>query len=183
MTVEIDVPITQDIIGGILEQLDYDVPRTDIDTVMYHVFDTLITDIAEGETEWPVDTGYSIASFFTDGYRLYNYADYAIYVEGNTSAIANYVHANIHELVEIAADLSGAPKQVSEARIDFAQLAADVFATVVAPEIIDLATPVDSNLIVRAGVLNLSRINRRLVRAYRPRGYRDYIFRDSPRDG
>ena len=122
MTVRIDVGITNSRLRMVLDRLGAErVPTFDI---RYHVFDTLAEDIRAGEARWPVDTGFSRASFFTDGTYLMNHADYAKYVKKGIRALRNYVRQNLVRIVELALDIIGFQR---ESRLSLARLIATEF--------------------------------------------------------
>jgi len=54
--------------------------------IMRRVLNILINDIKQGRVRWPVDSGYSIRNFYTDGMRLLNYASYAPAIESGKRA-------------------------------------------------------------------------------------------------
>ena len=105
MPVRINVGITNARLRSALDRLGAErVPTLDI---RFHVVDTLAEDIRAGETGWPVDTGFSRDSFFTDGSYLMNHADYAIYVRTGLRALRTYVRNNLVRLVELALNIIG----------------------------------------------------------------------------
>lgn len=80
-----------------------------VDNVESEFYLILAADLVDGESDWPVATGYSQASFYACGEALCNHASYAPYVEGNTGAVENYVSGNIDDLIERAIEFSGIP--------------------------------------------------------------------------
>ena len=122
MTVRIKVGITNAKLRMGLDRLGAEsVPTFDI---RFHVFDTIAEDIRAGETGWPVDTGFSRASFFTDGTYLLNHADYAKYVKTGLRALRNYVRRNLVRIVEFALEIIGFQR---ESRLSLARLIATEF--------------------------------------------------------
>ena len=81
-----------------------------ITDIVDEFFLLLAADLSDGESEWPVDTGYSEASFYADGDTLQNHASYSIYVEGNTGAVESYVADNVEDLIQRALDFVGIPR-------------------------------------------------------------------------
>ena len=90
------------LIAGELDRLD-DFPAG----LVYEVAVNAVRDIRAGRSRWPVDTSFSQQNFFAeiDG-SIWNNADYAKYVEGNTNAIHDYLRENIGNLIPEAAALA-----------------------------------------------------------------------------
>ena len=132
----------------------------------------LIADIRSGETDWPVDTGYSQSAFFQRGKALWNAADYARALESGKrrggkqlprfqhAFIQRYLERELVNIVQAALDVIEAqPRGAEEPRQSGLLRAASLYQA--AGLIIASPTP-------RAGFLALSRDNRRLLRTFRP---------------
>ena len=109
-----EIDFNYDVLGAIedaLAQSGYPRYRLDREAslVLDVFFDILADDLVDGESDWPVATGYSQASFYACGAALCNHAPYAPYVEGNTGAVEDYVSGNIDDLIERAIEFSGIP--------------------------------------------------------------------------
>ena len=110
---EIDIGIdAESAIASRLESDGYDealIPDIIAD-IVDDFFILLASDLVAGESDWPVDTGYSQASFYADGDTLQNFASYSIYVEGYTGAVEDYVSNNFDDLVDRALELAVIPR-------------------------------------------------------------------------
>lgn len=104
-----------------LEDRDYDdsVISAIIEDIIEEFFIILAADLVDGESEWPVDTGYSQASFYADGATLQNDAPYSIYVEGYTGAVAAYVAGNVDDIIERALEFAGIPRPTATRQTSF----------------------------------------------------------------
>lgn len=96
---------------SLLQHKGFDNPRALWNRIRDDFMILLCNDISDGKTAWPVDTGYSKASFYASDGRLYNHASYAPDVEQSTNAIASYIDNNLHELTDRALDFCGLPLQ------------------------------------------------------------------------
>lgn len=72
-------------------------------------FEILAADLRDGRSDWPVDTGFSRASFYGNRRGLFNHADYSIYVEGNTGAVKRYVRSQWRRLMARVLRQAGYP--------------------------------------------------------------------------
>ena len=81
-----------------------------VDDILEDWYRILAQDLRDGESDWPVDTGYSQASFYADGDTLQNYASYAFYVENNTGAVNDYVATEFDSILDRALDLAVIPR-------------------------------------------------------------------------
>ena len=136
--------------------------------VRYEVYNILIDDIRAGETDWPVATGFSRDSFFTDGKTLENEAPYAEVLERRRGPktyrahpIRRYVERHLGMIVQLALDIIGAMPRRAQARAEPFSLA-QAIALATLPVI--PVTPFDVTF------ATLSAQNRRLLRAYQPLG-------------
>ncbi len=110
---EIDVGV--DVEGAIESRLERDGYQDSLiadilDDIIDDFYILLAQDLVAGESDWPVDTGYSEASFYADGDTLQNFASYSIYVEGYTGAVQDYVTSNMDDLIDRALDLAVIPR-------------------------------------------------------------------------
>lgn len=140
------------------------------------VFNALVSDIRAGETRWPVDTGFSRASFFTDGRTLRNEAPYARFLEYKSKkhkrAIRDYIDRNLRDLVLAALELINAsPRDPSQPQDTFELASAGADEALLASSI-DLYSPSPT-------YGDLSARQRRLLRTYQPGNLFGSLF-DSP---
>ena len=113
MAVEIDIGIDVDVwLENFLSgRFAGDRIPSIIEDIRFSFFDILARRLKGGDSDWPVDTGFSEGMFFAEYDGLYNHADYAIYVEAYTGAVNQYVKSNFDELASAALNEAGYPDE------------------------------------------------------------------------
>ena len=147
------------------------------DDIRRPVYRILIDDIRAGETDWPVETGYSRSAFFTDGNSLMNEAPYAAALESGRRAkgrrarrrnfIKDYLSRELNAVVLAALELIGArPGMAPESQMELPRvprLGIDLARDLVLPENVPGSI---ARLVFSYDALSAR--NRRLLRLYRP---------------
>lgn len=110
VTVDIDLDARM---LSVLQERGFDNPKVMRRRIRRVFLSLLADDICDGKSTWPVETGYSQASFYCGGRgdeaRLYNHASYAPEVERSTNAIASYIDNNLLDLTDRTLAFAGLP--------------------------------------------------------------------------
>lgn len=152
-------------VAGHIEELGFDSNVYAPEDIIPETASILVDDIRSGEAGWPVLTGYSRDSFYSDeAGRILNDAPYAQVLEYRGRYVANWIAGNLRGAVEQALDLLGAASGREMARARRLGISA-------AEALITRGAVRDANI---QSMYGLSLANRRLLRTFRP----SFLFRE-----